>query len=160
MLTAVFAVMKALNPPPAQDQPLPSFPPQEMKEAKGKSKRHVKGESDRSKEEVCRKLLMRITGKEWPKKRPKFLKNPDTGRALELDCYCEELKTAVEYQSRLHYQQHDKYHQSPEDFEKTKKRDQLKRDLCKQHGIRLIEVPWTIPAEDLEVWLRKEMGVT
>ena len=54
-------------------------------------------------EQKCRELFEQITGKKFPKIRPKWLIN-DRGNQMELDGYCEELKIAFEYQGKQHYE--------------------------------------------------------
>jgi hypothetical protein len=59
--------------------------------------------------------------------RPNWLKNPKTGRNLELDFYLEKKKIAVEVQGFHHktiYQE---------------EKDKIKEDICKERGIRLIK---------------------
>jgi len=47
-------------------------------------------------EEKCRNILRKIYGVDFPSARPDFLKNPVSGKNLELDCYNEKLKLALE----------------------------------------------------------------
>ena len=54
-------------------------------------------------EQKCKETLEKIYGKEFLCVRPDFLRNPETNRKLELDCYNEELKLAVEYNGIQHY---------------------------------------------------------
>lgn len=71
------------------------------------------------------------------KVRPNWLKNPATGSNLELDGYCDELKLAFEYQGRQHASN---YTQFAGDLENQFVRDKIKRDLCKENGVHLIEI--------------------
>jgi len=71
--------------------------------------------------------------------RPEWLLSSDNTR-LELDFYIEEIKTAFEVQGAQHYQFTPFFHKNREDFEKRKRADQEKRDLCYGKGIRLIEI--------------------
>ena len=77
--------------------------------------------------------------KKFPTIRPEFLKNPETGWPLELDCYNDEMKLAFEFQGIQHYQPVKRYG-GEKRFEQQQKQDQLKRDLCLKKGIVLIEV--------------------
>jgi hypothetical protein len=56
---------------------------------------------------------------------------------MELDGYCEELKIAFEHQGIQHYK-HVKHFGSTDEIQS---RDKLKRILCKNKGIELIEIP-------------------
>jgi hypothetical protein len=71
--------------------------------------------------------------------------NPVTGSQynLELDCYNESLRLAVEYQGEQHYKFIPYFHKNREAFLNQKYRDELKRMRCKELGITLIEVPYT-----------------
>jgi hypothetical protein len=77
--------------------------------------------------------------KKFPTIRPEFLKNPETGWPLELDCYNDEMKLAFEFQGIQHYQPVKRYG-GQKRFEQQQKQDQLKRELCSKEGVVLIEV--------------------
>src|SRR5690348_6310742 len=79
-------------------------------------------------EKECRRVLEEIYGKSFTKVRPKWLKNPETGRNLELDCYNEELKIAVEYNGEQHYKWPNFTKQSQEDFIQQVRRDKYKKE--------------------------------
>lgn len=72
------------------------------------------------------------------RQRPKWLVNPDTGHALELDFYFPELGVAIEVQGRQHYEPIDIFG-GLEKFKKQQKHDQMKRFLCFMHGVILHE---------------------
>jgi hypothetical protein len=65
--------------------------------------------------------------------------NPKTSQPLQLDCYSEELKLAFEYNGAQHYQPVELFG-GQEAFEQQKYRDDIKRERCKQLGIRLVEI--------------------
>lgn len=92
-------------------------------------------------EEICRKTLEVLFGAKFPKAKPKWLRNPETGFLLELDGYCEELGIAFEHNGRQHYEINEKFHVSESEFKKLKKRDVVKKNLCEQHGVKLIVIP-------------------
>eukprot|EP01114_Cavostelium_apophysatum_P022823 TRINITY_DN8392_c0_g1_i3.p1 TRINITY_DN8392_c0_g1~~TRINITY_DN8392_c0_g1_i3.p1 ORF type:complete len:412 (-),score=53.45 TRINITY_DN8392_c0_g1_i3:248-1483(-) len=56
----------------------------------------------------------------------------------ELDVGVPSVPLAFEYQGQQHYTDHSLYGAAPE----QSKKDQRKRDACKQHGVTLIEVPY------------------
>ena len=76
--------------------------------------------------------------------RPNFLKNPETGRNLELDMYDQITKIAIEYNGQQHYKYLPKFHKDENEFYKQVKRDELKMKLCQENGINLISIPYTI----------------
>lgn len=108
-----------------------------------------------SNEEVCRKFLERTFKRAFPKSRPSFLKNPETGKRLELDCYCEKLKLACEYNGQQHYRYTPYFHKNFESFRNQQFRDNLKKKLCKQNNIYLIEVPYYI--NNIEEYLKRKL---
>ena len=89
----------------------------------------------------CRRVLEKIFNKKFNKIRPDFLKNPVTGNNfnLELDCYNEELKLAVEYQGCQHYKYTPYFHKNKESFYNQKYRDLFKRQKCVENKITLID---------------------
>lgn len=111
----------------------------------------------------CRRVLEAIYNKPFPKIRPNMLRNPVTSSDmndvnLELDCYNDDLKLAVEYNGIQHYKYIPFFHKNKEAFQNQKYRDHMKRELCKKNGITLIEVPYTVKVEDIETFLRKSLS--
>jgi len=100
----------------------------------------------------CRRVLQKIFNKPFTKSRPNFLNNPVTGGRfnLELDCYDENLRLACEYNGAQHYKYIPYFHKNREAFLNQKYRDDMKRRICRQHGINLIEVPNTVKHKDIE----------
>lgn len=101
-------------------------------------------------EAECRKVLEEYFNKPFIKCRPDFMKNNVTSTEyeshnLELDCYNDELKIACEYNGRQHYDFIPFFHKSRDSFYNQKYRDELKRIMCINNGILLIEVPYTVP---------------
>jgi Zn ribbon nucleic-acid-binding protein len=88
-------------------------------------------------ENACRLICETLTGYKFPKIRPAFLKNPQTGRNLELDCYCENLNLAFEYND--HVIQFG--FQTDDHFARQKELDELKKELCAENQTTLIYVP-------------------
>jgi hypothetical protein len=108
------------------------------------------------KKEICRKILEDIYGRKYSfdKARPEWLKNPNTGCKLELDCYNEELKIALVYHSIHHYEYPNMWNKIKEDFIEQIKRDKSKKKQCHERGINLIVVPHVIPDSLLSVHLK------
>ncbi len=107
---------------------------------------------------ACRQALVRMFGKPFDKIRPDWLRNSVTGGKwnLEIDCYNEELKIGVEAQGRQHYEYVPYFHRNYDTFMNQKYRDEIKRMKCKENGVTLIEVPYTVKEKDVENYLRKE----
>src|SRR5690554_631360 len=73
-------------------------------------------------------------------KRPDFLKNPKTGRNLELDIYDPKRKIAIEYDGRQHREYVPHFHRNKQDHINQVHRDKLKKKLCNENGIKLISI--------------------
>lgn len=112
-------------------------------------KKESKGEAE------CRRVLQKIFGRPFLSQRPDFLRNPVTGGEfnLELDCYNPELKLAVEYNGIQHYKYVPYFHKNHEHFMNQKYRDDMKRRMCKDNGVILIEVPYTVKIPDIEQYI-------
>jgi len=87
-------------------------------------------------EPIFRKVLEEITSLKFPKKRPKWLTNPNTNSLLELDCYNKKSKIAFELQGMHHYEPV-KFWRGEEGFQKTLQRDQIKKTICEEKGVHL-----------------------
>lgn len=128
---------------------------------RGKStyNRSSSGKTDSKGETECRKVLEYIFRKPFNKARPDFLRNPVTGGNfnLELDCYNESLRLAVEYNGAQHYKYIPYFHRNKEHFVNQKYRDDMKRRICREKGICLIEVPYTVKNKDIYSYLYKEL---
>ena len=96
-------------------------------------------------ERRCKEVLEEIYNKPFLCVRPNFLKNPETKRNLELDCYNEDLKLAVEYNGVQHYKWPNFTGQTKEAFIKQIRRDKYKIEVCDSLGIYLITVPYNVP---------------
>jgi len=118
-----------------------------------KKKGESKGESE------CRRVLKYLTGRDFIKSRPDFLRNHVTGGThnLELDCYNSELGLAVEYSGIQHYKYVPHFHKNKEAFLNQKYRDDMKRRGCRDNGIVLIEVPYTVKIEKIYEFLRRKL---
>lgn len=78
-------------------------------------------------------FLEEVLNMKLPKARPISLQNPQTGRNLELDGYNYELQIGFEHNGSYHYKNSFK-----NKLIQTKKRDKLKKKLCKKNGIKVI----------------------
>lgn len=114
------------------------------------------GKGGMKNERRCRKILEKIFKKEFPTVRPNFLKNPATGRNLEIDCYNHELRLGLEYDGKQHTEM-TKFHSNTKELLYQVRKDQFKAKECKKLGITLIKVPyWVVPAQ-LESYIRNKL---
>lgn len=115
-------------------------------------------------EKECRRVMEKIFKKPFPKIRPNFLRNTVTSGEengdinLEIDCYNDELKIGVEYSGIQHYKYSPFFHKNKEAFYNQKYRDEMKRVKCRENGIILIEVPYTVKVEHIEDYLRASIN--
>jgi len=115
-------------------------------------KRESAGETE------CRRVMESLFHKPFPNKRPDFMKNSITGANLELDCFNEELRLAVEYHGRQHYEYIPRFHpHGKQSFYNQKYRDKETKELCAKHGIHLIEVPYKVPVQNIRGFLIKKL---
>jgi len=104
-------------------------------------------------ERVCREFFETIFEKKFPKMHPDWLVN-ERGNRIELDGYCEELRLAFEYQGSQHYNKSKVF--ISRTFEEQQQVDCLKRKLCQENMITLIEVPYIIKFKDMEKYIIEE----
>jgi hypothetical protein len=113
-------------------------------------------DSDSAGEQRVRLFLERYFKLPFNKVRPDFLENTVTGHNLELDCYNDDLKLAVEYNGRQHYEFTPRFQANKEAFYNQRYRDELKKIWCREHGITLLTVPYT--EKDIEYFLAKKLA--
>lgn len=103
------------------------------------------------------KTITHLLGKPFEKCRPDWLINPISEYPMELDGYNEELKIAVEYNGKQHYEFSNFFHSTLDKFNAQLSRDNLKRQLCKEHDIFLIEVPYTVEIKDIAKFISDKL---
>ena len=111
---------------------------------------HCKFKSEQATREVFEKLF----NEKFPKVHLPFMER------LELDGYCEKYNIAFEYQGIQHYEFTSFFHNSVDDFEKQKERDERKKKLCFENNINLIEISCKYNYKNLEelIWyIRKSI---
>ena len=125
----------------------------EIRPKKRKPPTVSKGEAE------CKRVLESIFQRPFNKIRPYFLNNKVTGGDfnLEIDCYNEDLNLGVEYSGKMHYEYIPFFHKNYEAFLNQKYRDELKKRMCKDEGLILVEVPYTVKHENIESFLIKEL---
>ena len=116
----------------------------------------------------CRRVLRKIFNKPFNTSRPNFLRNPVTSSGskfgfngdtfnLELDCFEPSLKLGIEYQGAQHYKYIPYFHKNKEAFRNQQYRDELKRRMCRDNRINLIEVPHTVKIPQIESYIRHQL---
>jgi hypothetical protein len=130
------------------------FYPERTKKSSQSPPKESKGEIE------CRRVMQQIFNRPFPKARPDILNNPVTGgnHNLELDCYNADLRLAVEYNGAQHYKFISYFHKNKEAFLNQKYRDELKRRMCRDNGITLIEVPYTVKVSDIRRFIIKKLS--
>jgi len=109
-------------------------------------------------ERVCRAFFEKLFNDSFPNAYPKWLVN-DNGNQLELDGYCKHLKLAFEHHGQQHYGLSTPFIKSAFQLEQIQKNDKLKKMLCKEKGITLIEIPeigTLLKLDDLKEFIRKK----
>ena len=79
-------------------------------------------------EKITRDIMEKIYGVPFNSIWPDWLRNPETGENLELDCFNEDLKIAVEYNGEQHYNWPNFTQQSYPQFINQVRRDAFKAD--------------------------------
>jgi hypothetical protein len=75
-------------------------------------------------------------------------------KKLPFDFYIPKYNTCIEYDGRQHFEP--VYGQ--ENLEAQKVRDRLKDEYCKENGIKLIRIPYTIKMSEVESYLLQQLG--
>ncbi len=99
-----------------------------------------------------------LTKRKFPKVRPRFLRNPQTGRNLELDGFCADLQLAFEYDGEGHHCWPNAFHRTREAFDRQQQRDALKNQLCENAGVTLLRVPHTIAFDEIEQFITESIS--
>ncbi|PKP58872.1 MAG: hypothetical protein CVT88_06565 [Candidatus Altiarchaeales archaeon HGW-Altiarchaeales-1] len=98
-------------------------------------------------ERICREYFERIFNEKFPK--VNLSRSTYSGkRILELDGYCKKLGIAFEYQGIQHYENMHFFHKT-RTLKQQKEYDIIKKKLCKQRNIILIDIPYTVQYEDM-----------
>lgn len=87
------------------------------------------------KEAIVRQIFQQLFDAPFPKSRPPWLRYKSQ---MELDGYNYYLQLAFEHNGKQHYQRVGCFKNN---VSENKKRDKVKKDLCKIHGVTLIVVP-------------------
>jgi hypothetical protein len=107
-------------------------------------------------ERVCRVVFESIFRASFPRSRPEWLLGRQ-GVPLELDGYCARLKLAFEYQGAQHFAEVKQFRINQQRLAALQDRDEIKRARCREHGVTLIEIPYTISNDKIERHIRAEL---
>jgi hypothetical protein len=66
----------------------------------------------------------------------------EEGTHMRLDIYIEDKNLCIEYNGKQHYEYIPFFHKDKEAFKRSQKRDQLKKELLKQHNIKLVQIKY------------------
>jgi len=137
-------------------RPSPSFAAFRANKHHPHTKTMSKGEFE------CKRVLESLFRRPFTNQRPDFLRNPVTGGHfnMELDCYNKDMGLAVEYNGIQHYKFVPYFHRNKDHFLNQKYRDDMKRRMCRDNRITLIEVPYSVKLEDIEQFLIKQCKKT
>jgi hypothetical protein len=91
-------------------------------------------------ERITRTFFNQLFNGKFEKVRPSWLIGPK-GHLLELDGYDENLKIAFEHHGKHHYEMIDFFHKNSDDFALRLSADQIKREMCRNNDVLLIEIP-------------------
>ena len=117
-------------------------------------------------EEKCRDVFEKLFKTNFPTTRKiKWLKNPETGRPLELDGFNPYIKTpigtglAFEYDGAQHAAPNGHFHglDAVKEFSSQFRRDLHKSNLCKEHKVLLIRIHHLVDFDQLENFIRKKL---
>ena len=75
---------------------------------------------------------------------------------LPFDFYLPDYNTCIEYDGKQHFEPVF----GQKDFENTKRTDELKTKYCKENGIKLIRIKYTMKMDDVDDYLKSELGLT
>lgn len=107
------------------------------------------------KERLVRHTLEVLFGMPFKKGRPNWLRNPRSGRLMELDGLNSELGLAFEYQGPQHFKIVKPFKMEKEHLDQARYRDKIKKELCLKYGIALLEVPYTVESHEFPKWIYK-----
>lgn len=115
-------------------------------------------------EEECRRIFQELYGKRFKSVRPSWLRNPVTGKNLELDGFCPEIDThmgnglAFEYDGEQHSKFNSHFHKGGHnEFVYQVKKDSWKDLKCKERGVALVRIPHFVAFHDLKRYIISEL---
>jgi very-short-patch-repair endonuclease len=64
------------------------------------------------------------------------------GERLKLDAYIKELNVGIEFDGIQHFERVEIFHETEDDFKRSKVRDKRKEELCEEQGITLVRIKY------------------
>lgn len=129
-----------------------------------KGKTHRPEKKKNKSEERCREIFEGIFGRKFKSVRPKWLENPVTNKNLELDGFCDSIRTklgkglAFEYDGEQHAKYNKHFHPGgPMEFIYQTKKDSWKDLRCREEGVMLIRIPHFVAFQDLERYIKTKL---
>ncbi len=140
-------LLRSSKQPRRSSESLKAFKEQPFSHNYAIEKKSSKGET------ICRETVEKIYNKPFVNTRPSWLKNPETSKCLELDCYNAELKLAIEYNGPQHYSWPNFTGQKEQEYLKQVRRDAVKVERCREEGVCLIVVPYTVSHKNIPSYI-------
>lgn len=106
-------------------------------------------------ENLCRQYFEHMFHEQFPKVRPRWLRG-NTGKAYELDGFCQKLNLAFEYNGIQHYTRVRWFRNRT--LEEQQVIDQAKKEGCKKMGVSLITIPSTVLPNKIGAYILTECG--
>lgn len=120
--------------------------------------RHIFSCNKSKGEQLCHLALKNIfKDYKFVSVRPEWLKNPETGKNLEIDLFNEKLRLGIEYNGYQHYVFPNRFHKKKKDFIAQVRRDEYKKKMCDVHRVHIIVVPFHIRKERIEFYIRRKL---
>ena len=96
-------------------------------------------------------------------------RNPETNRFLRFDFYLPDYNLCIEFQGQQHYKpvkfrrnrtisEEELWEKAKQDLIKNQRRDEIKREFCKNNGIKLLEIRYDEQKNTEEI-LKKELNL-
>jgi hypothetical protein len=78
---------------------------------------------------------------------------------MEFDGYCESLKIAFEYHGIQHYERLEHFQRTNKEFLRRQMNDEMKRTLCMENGVALIEIPYHVEKNEIFDYILDQLKV-
>lgn len=95
-------------------------------------------------EKKCKFIAEFLTGEDFLSTYIPIENDPIFAKRFQLDCYCKELKVAIEHNGKHHYVRNIRFQRTEEDFKRQLIKDARKIELCHIMGIKLLVVPYWV----------------